>query len=159
VWLITICLTKIWLPYDLKKNYMETYIPSSNTKIAKWLVINHLKIATNKLNWLDIHWIKFCPVDNSHNSLHFLCKSNPDHKLKKKGLLSSAIFQVIFQAVQFICCDLQMIYDQSFCYLCVGTSFNLFKQIFTLDYYFMIGRKKRFRLKNTCLIHCVSKTN
>jgi hypothetical protein len=29
-------------------------------------------------------------------------------------------FQVIFQAVQFICCDLQIIYDQSFCYLCVG---------------------------------------
>jgi hypothetical protein len=32
----------------------------------------------------------------------------------KKGLLSSATFQIIFQAVQFICCDLQMIYDQSF---------------------------------------------
>jgi hypothetical protein len=38
---------------------------------------------------------------------------------KGGGLLSSATFQVIFQAVQFICCDLQIIYDQSFCYLCV----------------------------------------
>jgi hypothetical protein len=34
--------------------------------------------------WLDIHWKNICPVDNSHNSLHFLCiKSNPDQKLKK----------------------------------------------------------------------------
>ena len=47
------------------------------------------------------------------------CKSNPDQK-KRGGLLSSAKFQVIFQAVQFICCDLQMIYDQSLCYLCDG---------------------------------------
>jgi hypothetical protein len=31
----------------------------------------------------------------------------------KKALLSSATFQVIFHTVQFICCDLQMIYDQS----------------------------------------------
>jgi len=78
------------------------------------------KIGCSKADngWLDIHWIKFCPVDNSHNSLHFLCKSNPDQK--KGGLLSSATFQVIFQAVQFICCDLQMIYDQSLCYLCDG---------------------------------------
>jgi hypothetical protein len=44
---------------------------------------------------------------------------------KKKGLLSSATFQVNFHAVQFICCDLQMIYDQSFCYLCVGAG-NLY---------------------------------
>jgi hypothetical protein len=35
--------------------------------------------------WLDIHWKNICPVDNSHNSLHFLCKRNPDHKLKNKG--------------------------------------------------------------------------
>ena len=41
-------------------------------------------------------------------------------KKKKKGLLSSATFQVIFQGAQFICSDLQMTYDQSFCYLCVG---------------------------------------
>jgi hypothetical protein len=41
-------------------------------------------------------------------------------KNKRKGLLNSATFQIIFRAVQFICCDLQMIYDQSFCNLCVG---------------------------------------
>jgi hypothetical protein len=29
---------------------METYISSSNTKIAKWLIINHLKIAT-MIDW------------------------------------------------------------------------------------------------------------
>jgi len=46
------------------------------------------------------------------------CQINPDQKYKK-GLLSSAIFHVIFDAVQFICCHLQMIYDQSFYYLCV----------------------------------------
>jgi hypothetical protein len=52
-------------------------------------------------------------------------KENPDKK--KKGLPSSATFKVIFRAVQFICCDLQIIYDQSFCYLCVGAG-NLWAQ-------------------------------
>jgi hypothetical protein len=41
-------------------------------------------------------------------------------KSKIKGLLSSATFQVIFHAVQYLSCYLQMSYDQSFCNLCVG---------------------------------------
>ena len=41
-------------------------------------------------------------------------------KIEKKGLLSSATFQVIFHAFQLICYDLQMICDQTFCHLCVG---------------------------------------
>jgi hypothetical protein len=61
---------------------------------------------------INLLWI-ICPVNNSHDSLHFLSKSNPG---EKKGLLTSATFQVILHAFQFICCDLQMIYDQSFCY-------------------------------------------
>ena len=92
---------------------------STGQLLIQWTARQWIKLVVQKQR-LDIHWIKFCPVDNYHNSLHFQCKSNPDQKLKKKGLLSSAIFQVIFQAVQFICYDLQMIYDQSFCYLCVG---------------------------------------
>jgi hypothetical protein len=63
--------------------------------------------------WLAIQWITFCPVNNS-------CVKAIETKNLKKGLLISATFQVIFQAIQCICCDLQIIYDQSFCYLCVG---------------------------------------
>jgi len=42
-------------------------------------------------------------------------------------------FKVIFHAFQFICFDLQMIYDQSFCYLCVGAGilyrYNFFSTV------------------------------
>jgi hypothetical protein len=56
-------------------------------------------------------------------------------KKKKKGLLNSATFQVIFQAVQFICCDLQIIYDQSFSYLCVGAgNLCLYRIVFQIMY-------------------------
>ena len=48
-----------------------------------------------------------------------ICIKAIQTKNKRKGLLNSATFQVIFHAIQFICCDLQMIYDPSFCYLCV----------------------------------------
>ena len=53
-------------------------------------------------------------MDNSHNSFHFLCKSRQSRPKINKIKKGSATFQSIFQAVQFICCDLQMIYDQSF---------------------------------------------
>ena len=49
-------------------------------------------------------------------------------KRRKKGLLSLATFQVIFHTVQLICCDLQMIYVQSFCYLRVGAG-NLYHMV------------------------------
>jgi hypothetical protein len=77
---------------------METYIPSSNTKITKWLVINHLQIATNKLNCVKnnlkcrrpllkfLVWIAFrqevqnrgsCPLDiilsSGYLANHCLC--------------------------------------------------------------------------------------
>jgi len=52
-------------------------------------------IKSKDIGWIAIHWIKFCPVDNSHDffALPLLQQSRP--KIKK-GLLSSATFQVIF---------------------------------------------------------------
>jgi hypothetical protein len=81
-------------------------------------------------------------------------------KIKKKGLLSSATFQVIFQAVQFICCDLQIIYDydQSFCYLCVGAeNLCLNRIVFQVMYGNQIKILSNGYLANHCL--CFWTTN
>jgi len=49
-------------------------------------------------------------------------------------MLSSATFQVNVHAVRFICCDLQMMYDQSFCYLCVVAGNACLHIIFVKSY-------------------------
>ena len=79
-------------------------------------------------------------------------------KNEKKGLLSSVTFQVIFHAVQFICCDLQMIYDQSFCYLCVGAGnlclhfLWLITHLFSIQLYLHNVLDQYFLSKNFLLI-------
>jgi hypothetical protein len=60
--------------------------------------------------------------------LSVLLRYTVSAKFLIKGLLSLATFQLIFHTVQLICCDLQMIYDQSFCYLCVGAG-NLYHSL------------------------------
>ena len=83
-------------------------------RASQWITL----VVQKQRQWLARFPLdKILSMDNSHNSFHFLCKSRQSRpKINKinKGLLSSATFQIIFQAVQFICCDLQMIYDQSF---------------------------------------------
>jgi hypothetical protein len=101
-----------WVGFSKYWINLSTGQPSGQPAIGE-----HWMFKSKDNGWLAIHWIQFCPVDYSHDSLHFLSKAIQIKN--KKGLLSSAIFKVIFHTVQFICCDLQMIYDQSLCYLCV----------------------------------------
>jgi hypothetical protein len=80
-----------------------------------WIRLSTVQLL---IQWTASQWLKLVDqkqrqwLDNSHDffALPLLQQSRP--KIKK-GLLSSATFQVIFHTVQFICCDLQMIYDQS----------------------------------------------
>jgi hypothetical protein len=95
---------------------------STGQLLIQWTASQWLKLVDQKQRqWLDSY-----PLDNilSCGQLPwFFCTSSSkaiQAKNLKKGLLRSATFQVIFHTVQFICYDLQMIYDQSSCYLCVG---------------------------------------
>jgi hypothetical protein len=66
-------------------------------------------------------FVELCPVDISHDSLHFLSKSNRE----QKGLLTSATFQIIFYTFQLICCDQQIIKDHFIIYV-LGLGFYVF---------------------------------
>ena len=59
---------------------------STGQLLIQWTASHWINwLYKSKYNgWLAVQWIKFCPVNNSHDSLHFLCKSNQDKKYLKK---------------------------------------------------------------------------
>jgi hypothetical protein len=85
---------------------------STGQLLIQWTASQWIQLDFHN-GWLAIHWIKCCPVDNSHDYLHFLSKAFHTKHLKE---MSAKLFFTQFN----ICCDLPMIYDQSFCYLCIG---------------------------------------
>ena len=92
-------------------------------KQRQWLASYPLeKILSNE----QLPWFFALPVLNQ-----------PRPKIKK-GLLSSATFQVIFHTVYY---DQQMIYDQWFCYFCVVAGNLCLVYFFLLSSYFFAWYK------------------